>query len=181
MIVDVLRQVTDWLNHPTLGVSAVVAGVPRDVGDTAPPAVTAYDETRQAWVATGMIPRDKVSATALLLVRSEGEVSLPPLYPDGPAGLPEVTVAVTYVASVTATPDVLWTHAYQTLRAAHRVLCDRYNVAPGAAPTRNGVLLEAPSRVTLTPIGARQDAGDTVVAALLVTFPVHDGWTRDTL
>ena len=56
MILEVLRQVTDWLNDPTNGVAAQLALIPLDGADTAPAVGTIADETRNNSVAQQYLP-----------------------------------------------------------------------------------------------------------------------------
>ena len=56
MILEVLRELTDYLNDPTNGVAAKLATTPRDAGDPLPTLGTIADETRNNAVAQQYLP-----------------------------------------------------------------------------------------------------------------------------
>lgn len=56
MILEVLRSVTDWLNDNTNGVTAQLALIPLEAGDSAPTVGTIADETRNNSVAQQYLP-----------------------------------------------------------------------------------------------------------------------------
>lgn len=70
MELEAVRAIADWLKDATNGVDTVVALVPRDVGDAAPPALATrvFDESRHTWAARGEIPEDVVKNGPLLVV-----------------------------------------------------------------------------------------------------------------
>lgn len=178
MIVDLIRQVADWLSDGTTGVNTVRTSVPRDGGDPAPAAVNVYDQTREAWVAMGIVLREKTGAGPMLLVQLHGDVEMPVRTDQIVAGWPRVELAVRYVARNT-TRDDLVRDAWQTLRCAQRVLADQFNKTPGTSWSRNGTLFEKPT-ARLVPFSEPLEGDELVVAVLLLTFEALDPWALDT-
>lgn len=174
MIIDVLRQVADWLADPTTGVNAQLLLVPQDPSEGAVPPVTIRDETRAGWVGRGVVPRERVAGGPLLLVRLGQEGADVPLAGAGAFPRQSVPVDIWYLAARVET-DLVVTHAVQTLRAVQRVLALEFTDVMGAR-TRNRTDLEAPVlgrvELVLEPL-----AGDEqVVARLTFAVPAVDPW-----
>lgn len=178
MIVDLIRWTADCLSNGSTGVNAVRANVPRDVGDPAPAAVTVFDQTRDAWVALGIILREKTGAGNLLLVQLHGDVELPLRTDELVNGWPKVELAIRFVARNTTRDDLL-RDALQTLRIVQRVLADQFNKSPGTSWSRNGTLFEKPT-ARLVPFSEKLEGDELVVAVLLLTFEALDPWALDT-
>jgi hypothetical protein len=174
VIVDVLRQVADWLGDETTGVNALLAAVPQDEGASAPPEVVIKDETRAAWVARRVIPREKVTAAPLLLVLLGEEGVQVPL--SSRAAFPPGTVPVEiwYVARKTATEELV-ADAFQTLRAAGRVLAGAFSAVSGAL-TRNDSEIEAPQTGRIGLVMEQLSGDELVVARLTLAVPAVDPW-----
>jgi hypothetical protein len=174
MIVDALRQVADWLADATHGVNAILGAVPQDSGAEVIPAVTIRDETRTAWVARAIVPREKVAGGPLLLVRMGVEGTEIPL--NTQAGFPRTTIPVdVWYVTALADTDLVVTYAVQTLRAAGRVLAARYTGTMGAL-TRNGTDLEAPQQGRIELVMEPLAGDDLVVARLTFAIPAVDPW-----
>lgn len=171
MIVDLIRQVADWLADPSTGVNAQLASLPDDVGDATPPAVTVVDSTRDAWVARGVVPREKVGAGPVLMVMLDGSAPVPLSTQNGHA---TPTIAVRYVARKAATDELL-TEALQTLRAAGRVLALRFTSVMGSI-TRNRTDLEPPLEATLVPELEELEGDELVAYRLTIPIPATDAW-----
>lgn len=176
MIVAAVRQTADWLGDATHGVNALLASVPGDVGDTAPPNVTIYDATRQDWVARGVIPRGDTGNVPLLLVRGPDEAEIPLWAGTDGGGWGDVEVRIAYVRrpGVTRASDDVLTQAYQTLRAAARSLQAQFQTMQ-AGPTRQGVLFERP-RLRFLADQETLAGNETILASLAVTFGAFDPW-----
>jgi hypothetical protein len=181
MIVAAIRQTADWLADGTTGVNALLAAVPKDVTDTAPPTVTIYDETRDAWVARGAVPRAKTGNGPLLLLRGPDEAELPIFGTQGDAGAVPVEVRVLYLRralAATVDSDDAVRDVYQTFRAIARSLALQYDTQE-AAPARNSVDLYRPTlRVLrgLAPLDPNKPDGELITGALAITFPAVDPW-----
>lgn len=171
MIVDVLRQVADWLSDGLSGVNTLLGALPDDVGDTVPPNVTVVDVTRNEWIARGVVHRDKIGAGPLLIV-SLGAVTDVPLRTD--AADASVPVVVQYVARK-ATTDELVTECLQTLRAAARVLAARFSPVVGAL-TRNETDLAPPDVARLTIEFTELEGDELIVGRLELSIPATDAW-----
>ncbi len=181
MIVAAIRQTADWLSHATTGVNALRANVPRDTGEAAPGAVTIYDETREAWVARGQVPRAKTGTGALLLVRGPDELEVPLFGGEPSGGFTDCEVRVLYVRRALAASvesDDAVRDVYQTLRVCARSLALQYTTQV-AAPARNGVDLHRPAVRLLrgvVPLDPAAPDGELVVGALSITYPAVDPW-----
>jgi len=176
MIIDVIRELVDWLADPATGVNALLPHVPRDAGDEAPPAVRICDETRHAWVARGRVDASVLRDGPVLLVHLAGEISaelMPDRQPDGST----VDVAIRYAARGAGT-DALMRDAHQTHRCAQRVIAARFPGYTGPFPARNGVTLSVPGALQYVPLFTPLE-DSVVVGALLVPIPAHDPWALD--
>jgi hypothetical protein len=172
VIVDVIRQVADWLEDD---INAALALVPQDSGEAAPPSVAVKDETRAGWVARGTIPREKIGAVPLLLVRLDESAEVP-LSTSQSFPRSEVPVEVLYVARKVAT-EVLVGEALQTLRAAARVLTQRFSpvLADGDLP-RNATELSVPLNGRIGLVMESLAGDELVVARLTFAVPAVDPW-----
>lgn len=171
MIVDLVRQVADWLADPSTGVNVQLASLPDDVGDTTPPNVTVADETRDAWVARGVVPREKIGAGPILIVTSDKTSRIPLSTKNGRA---ENTVVVRYVARKAATDELL-NDALQTLRAVGRVLALKFTSVMGSL-TRNRTDLEPPEDARLIAEFEELEGDEIIAYRLEVTIPATDAW-----
>lgn len=176
MNVAAVRQTADWLADATTGVNALLASVPRDVGDPAPPDVTIYDETTAPWVARLSVPRGKTGNGPLLLVRGGDEVLLPLFGDQGDGGWTAFEVLVAYVRRApveTVESDDAVRDCLQTLRAAARSIALQYQTQE-AAPRRTHVDLARP---TLRLVRDNSRVEDELIYAMLaITFPAADSW-----
>lgn len=71
MITDVVRLVADWLADPVDGVAALLASVPRDVGDPLPASPEIQDETRDNRPGRGRMPERE---TALVVTSRDASI-----------------------------------------------------------------------------------------------------------
>jgi hypothetical protein len=181
VIVAAVRQVAAWLADGTTGVNALLASVPKDVGDPTPPSVTIYDETTAGWVAGGTIPRGKTGNVPLLLVRGPDVQPIPIFPTQGENGYAPCQVLVAYVRRAPVnqlTPverDDAVRDALQTMRAVARSIALQYDT-PEANPRRTHVDLDRPSRQLAR--SQEELAGDELILfTLSITFPALDTWS----
>ena len=174
MITDVLRQVSDWLDDDTTGVNAQLASLPQDAGEPAVPRVWVKDETRVGWVARGVLPREKLGGGPVLLVRLGAEGAGVPLATQDAFPRESVPVEVWYFAAKAET-ELLVTQAFQTLRAAARVLAARFGPVMGAL-SRNATELEAPEQGRIELVLEQLAGDEQVVARLTFAVPAVDPW-----
>jgi hypothetical protein len=181
VIVAAVRQVADWLADLTTGVNALLASVPKDVGDPAPPNVTIYDETRDAWVAVGVVNRAAGNAGPLLLIRGGDGQELPLFPTQGDGGYVPCEVLIAYVRRAIvnqATPvptDDAVRDALQTMRAVARSLALQYT-AQQANPRRTQVDLDRPS-IRLDRSQEKLGESELILMSLSVTLPALDSWS----
>lgn len=174
MRAEAILLVRDRLTHPTEGVNAQLASVPRDAGWTVPPAITVADALTYPWVARGVLDRAQLGDGPWLLVGATGDV-----FADGTAdanGRATVDVVIRYGAAGTDTATLadLTRASSLTLRAAMRAVLQPWNDNANHFVTINEVEFEAPSVRWLDPI---ESVGDDVLSsALVVSFPVLDPW-----
>lgn len=172
MELEVVRSVAAALADPDHGVSAMLAGVPRDAGDAVPPPVAIYDTTRHNWVTWDEIDLDaldvQLPAVAVGLYKPapiDGEIQT--IYRDG-----TFDVLIQYLAardqSAAATQDGLY-----SMRAALRTLAWFHHPDQAARRTRNGVVLRVCKQIGQAPMYAVRKHV-VVTAALLVTYTVRD-------
>lgn len=137
-----LAIVADWLTNATYGVNAMIDLIPDDDSEGVPADVTVGDETRDAWVARRLIPKDRENA---LMVVQSGEATS-----DGTARRAAgsttaevggtVDVLVLYVVRKSAS-DAAILAAKTILRAVKMSLVLLNDPANGASRVRNGVIL----------------------------------------
>ena len=181
-----VRQVADWLGDATYGVNAVRASIPKDVADSAPAAVTIYDETRDAWVARGQVPRTKTGTGPLLLVRAGDDTPMPIFPTQGNSGFAPVEVLVCYVrrapaaGSTEAESDDAVRDIYQTMRACARALAVQYDTQE-ANPTKMSVGLDRPTLRFLRQSAPLSPDGELITGMLSITFPAIDPWAMATI
>lgn len=186
MIAAAVRQVADWLGDGTTGVNALLASIPKDVGDTAPASVTIYDETREPWVARGTVPRAKTGTGPLLLVRAGDEVELPIFPTQGSGGYASCEVVVCYVRRAPATgttaveSDDAVRDVYQTMRAVARSLALQYDTQE-ANPSRQSVCLDRPTVRFLRQSASLAPDGEVITGMCSITFPAVDPWAMATI
>lgn len=181
MIAAAVRQVADWLAHASTGVNALLASVPGDGGDSAPASVTIYDETREPWVARGIVPRAKTGTGPLLLVRGPDELAVPLFPTQENAGYADCEVLVVYVRRAPAASvesDDAVRDVYQTFRAIARSIALQYTTQT-ASPTRMSVGLDRPTLRFLRqggPLDPGQPDGELMIGMCAITFPAVDPW-----
>lgn len=184
MKVAAIRQTADWLAHVVTGVNALLATVPRDVGEAAPPNVTVYDETRDDWVARGTVPRKKTGNGPLLLVRGPEEVQLPIFGTQEAGGYTPIDVLVLYIRRAAAAgasaveSDAAVRDVYQTSRAIARSIALQYTTQQ-ANPSRMSVGLDRPTLRFLRqggPLDPQQPDGELITGIVSITYPAVDPW-----
>lgn len=167
MIVPVLRHVAARLTHATTGVNALRAGIPKESGDAAPPAVTVKTAADHPSFALGPITDDLLDAGPLLLVTCAGR---------GPnaRGDDVVTVAIRYVAAPSPTFAF---DTYQMLAAAERACYGPVATAgqAGRVSTQTGVRIFEPQPCTIVEPNP-EDAATLFVPALVIPYPVLAPW-----
>lgn len=171
MELEVIRMVAAALADATHGVSAAIPGVPRDVGDAEPPAVTVYDATRHGWVTREEIILRGLNASlpalAVGLYRPAPITEIQTVFRDG-----TFDVLVQYL---TTNDDAAAASAagLYTMRAALRTLAWFHHPDQAAMRTRNGVTIRYCSGTSHVPLSAVR--GDVLVtAALGLTYAVRD-------
>lgn len=186
MIVPAVRLTADALAHLTTGVNALLAAVPRDVGDAAPGDVTVYDETRDAWVARGTVPRTKTGNGALLLVRGPDDLDLPLFGSQGDGGWTPCEVRVLHIRRALAASvesDDAVRDMYQVFRACARVIALLFD-SQSDLLVRNSVHLNRPSLRMLrgvAPLDPNKPDGELITGALAITYPAVDPWAMASL
>lgn len=162
MMLETVRIVADHLaSAGATGVSAQLAGVPRDAGDSAPTAPGVVDETRSLDVAIGRAPTTLPALTVAL----DDVVDMDPRTSQGTRDA-EVALVIRYVCrgpAQSATRD-----SYYTLRAVERSL-DRLALPS----TRNDVtVFSCTDRRYVPPLQPLEDLW--VVGGVRVTYQVRD-------
>lgn len=169
MHLEAVRIVADALADATIGVSAIVASVPRDAGDAAPPAIAGiYDDSRTGWVARGELP-PSTALPALVVTLASPQLQY--------AGAPlptrdarhqretEITVGVHLLLRDTDTQAATEAALY-LLRAIRGVVDVLAQPAHAARRTRNGVRLE--QLTDLTQVRLWEPVQDTVLAGVVL-------------
>lgn len=168
MIAPVLRYALGRLTDGTTGVNALLASVPRAVGESAPAAVTIRSELFNASRTLGLLSPEMLDAGPLVLVSHVG-VS------EKRGANAKVTLAFRYAAHQ-ADPDAFARDAWLTLWALERSL-----VVGGALGNMNAKYVTQ-DRVDISTsplIGYASPAPSSVDVfepALLATYDVIDGW-----
>jgi hypothetical protein len=181
VIAAAVRQVADWLADGVTGVNALRLSVPMDNGETAPAAVTIYDETREPWVARGTVPRAKTGTGPLLLVRGPDELAVPIFGTQGNGGYADCEVLVCYVrrapaaGSTAVESDDAVRDVYQTMRIIARAIALQYTEQE-ANPSRQSVSLDRPTVRFLRQTAPLSPDGELITGMLSLTFPANDPW-----
>lgn len=171
-----VRLVADWLNDPDEGVNAIAALLPRDGSDAPPPAVSVYDETRDAITAHGPIPRDAdqgVSFPAILVTLQEGTFGEATVT-EG-AGGPFVEGTVSVVAELVlheTDAEEAATEVMYLLRAMRGSLIGLNRPDAESARERTGIRL-LPGTVRFGRPDVKRDDLVTV-GAVIATYPVWE-------
>lgn len=166
MRVEVIRIVADWLAHADYGVNAMLAEVPRDVGDAQPANVTIADETRDGWVARGAAPRS-ISEDAVIVAVSTVQdgtfdgIDLATAFTWQPG---EVPVAIRVIHRDVQSADGNL-NAGITVRAARWSLNVLRSHTHTASRIRNKVQLH---EITMREIPVHAALGDVVVSGALL-------------
>lgn len=173
MILDTVRAWSDWLGNATYGVNALLAGLPLDGTDPAPPALAAIvDETRNGSASRRFIPD---TLPALIVRLQEASDLSPSVGPNVAHRDATVVLATLYAANATLTEQG-YRAAYYTLRAVQRSLAkfmDTSISAANTARTRNSVTIySAVALQHITNFSALEDTD--VLAGVLITFQVRD-------
>jgi hypothetical protein len=172
MIVDAVLRVYEALTDGTNGINAIRSTVPRDVGVSAPAAVTVAHEYSSGAVARGEIEREAITDTPVVHVIPTDEVSASGLASAQHVGS-DVQIIVRYAVRGAATHQ-LKRDCAQILRCAMRSLSVAFNDSTFSASTRNNIHFDAP-RFRL--LAQTEDAGDDVVIGnLIVTVRALDRW-----
>lgn len=154
MELEVVRTIAEAMADPVTGINAILAGVPRDAGDPAPPLVTIYEETTDDWVADRQLPHELLEAdvaggAALLAIGVASETDFQ--NGDGTAEVRaaddtgEVTLVI-YYGTATSAPALAVRDALYTMRAVRRWFNWFFQNDQGQARERNSVELLAMPR-----------------------------------
>ncbi len=191
MEVGVLRTYADWLADAERGLNTVLAAVPLDADDPddqAPPAVPLIvDETRTPWAALGVIPDEVVAAHGRVLVLNVvGDTDFAARTEQTGTG-DTLQVAVRVAApglrdedGTLVDTDAVVAELYRTLHAVRFVLSERFREAEegGASLTRAGATLDEPPSFSRGQVAPDKEASSVLVAAMLISQPVHYPWPR---
>lgn len=174
MILEPIRVVADWLASGDTGAASVNTLLPlvgRDGGDPAPPSIAdVCDETRDAWVARGRLPKPTPTLPLLAVSLVEASELDPEMMGSYRRGT--VTLSVRYFANksdaVTGTRD-----AHYTMRAVRRSVRRLMNESAAAvtARTRGTIYVESCTQMTEAPVwDAQDDAISTGALTLRLTI-----------
>lgn len=162
MILEVVRLLGDWLNDSSNGVTAQLANIQYDAGDTAPAVGTIADETRNSQVAQGRLPSTPGMAINLSQIPFlEPEVST--VLRDGQAD-----VVIRVGTSATATENAKRDASY-VLRAAMRSL----RLFNASTRSRNGIQVFSCQQLRVVPMWAPID-DQIVTGGIEATFYFRD-------
>lgn len=178
MSLEMPPLLADWLRDTTYGVNAILAGVPRDVGDALPPSVTVCDEVRDAWCARKQIAEEKVLAGAPVVgVFQNGDST----YPFGRlqrgingGGLLEGTAAfvILYMQRESDSAKAAGNTRY-TLRAVLQSLLLMFDPKSPAVRERNGASLVLPQKFQMSTL--LEERGDVLVTGgVLAEFQIRE-------
>lgn len=175
-----VRIVADWLEGATNGLNACAAAVPRIGSDEAPPSVTIYDETQDAWVARGLAP-DAADATASIsypmcvvkLLSANWNAGMGRVYETGRILEGTVQVCCEILQQNTDTIDAV-TDSLYLMRGLRASLCLLDNAIQTDRDIQNTTAFIRPS-TGMQQIQMDVVRGDKVTAsALVITYPVWE-------
>ncbi|MCC7132481.1 MAG: hypothetical protein IT352_07550 [Gemmatimonadales bacterium] len=173
MIGDLVRIVADWLEDGTHGVGAMLANVPRDVGDALPATPTVIEETANPRLGRGRLPETTMpylAVTAEAVTAIDAEVVTDD-------GYFSAAVRIQYVGKDDDAAGVKRDGGY-TLRAVVWSLRRLMRQDAGAAGRqRNSIALVRLGPITVEPW--QEDLNDgTVIGGLVLQCPaVRDFYT----
>lgn len=173
MITEAIRIVADWLSHGTHGVSALLAGVPRDTGITQPADITVYDATRNDIVARGDVP--PLGSKGGLLVTT----NIDPIRAEGPVNRPfpadrRVDVVVRIAVPLRSSAAAL-NAASVYLRALDKCIGRLMTTADGeAARTRASVQLVGMDDISVTDVFQSLDTDAVVTNHIVIGCRMRD-------
>lgn len=168
-MLEAVRIVADWLADPTYGVSAKLAGVPRDGSDTVSATVGIEDETRNDEVARGRVPDGSTTVVIGVGVSShmEGVFDTSELRPIKRDHQIPLLLRMRYVGedSSTAVRDL-----YYVWRAVSRSLEELRQGSATAitARTRNSTFLEQVVRDLGVPLWSSAEDKQVILARQIV-------------
>lgn len=188
MIVPGLELLKGWLFDAVAGVNAELPNVPRTAGVAAPPACGYYDELTHEWVAMDMIHRDALMdgnnpKPALILKHHVGEdgfssAVLPETLQNDPTIAPYILHYAARKVQAAAAPadyQTLKRNAYETIRAAHRIIAKQFENTHSAHAKNRCEYQLAPSGLVIN--GQFLEVGDDAVyASLIIPLMVVDQW-----
>lgn len=175
-----VRIVADWLEGVTNGVNACAAAVPRIGADEAPPSLTVYDETQDAWVARGLAP-DAADASASIafpcvvvnLLSASWNAGLGRVYETGRILEGTVQVCCEIIQQNTDTIDGV-TDGMYLMRGLRASLCLLDNAIQTDRDIQNTTAFIRPS-TGMQQVKMDVVRGDKVtVNALVITYPVWE-------
>ena len=170
MILEAARIVREWLGHPTYGVNAMLALVPRDGGDPAPPSVVAIeDEVTNPRAAVG---RPATSLPALQVDVLGVDVIENQVVTDQGDGT--CVVRIRYAAAKANVADAKRDGSY-TIRAVAWSLRTLYRQSNEASRTRNSLRLLPARQGELTVRPYYEELDDRVlVGVCLAPYALRD-------
>jgi len=158
-----VRLVADWLADPIYGINSVAESVPKFSGDTIP-AVTIYDETRDARVAQQQYPRDgQYPAVLVFLSSAKYDTGVPDSQDTGARTIGATVQVVAHLVLQNSETDEATTHGMYLLRALYNSLLLLDDPARDAQRTALGVRLAPSSSISQGQIDA--PVGDNLVSA----------------
>lgn len=175
-MIEPIRILADWLQHPTHGVNALLAAMPGDPGDPLPTLIaTVLDETRDGPTALDLPPEDLERLPALL-VRAVRPTDLAPSQVNL-ISLGEASLLVQY-AIQEINPDEAMRQMYQTLyRAVPKSIARLLQTAEGdVARHRNQVQLIGLEALTHLDRFSKLESS-YLIGGFVARFSVVDAWS----
>jgi hypothetical protein len=169
MILETLRIVTDWMNHPVHGLNAQLPGIARDAGDPQPPLVlTIVDPTRDKRCAKFDTPVNLPAVYVHLDGPVTGQGEIPTVFRDFDSASLGIRYLVRNPDTEEAARDTLY-----TLRAIVRSLRELLKDANADSRNRNGVYIQTATRLDYGPW--QEAVGDATATGVVVfTLNVRD-------
>lgn len=160
MILEAARIVSDWLQHPTYGVNAMLALVPKDGAESPPPVVTFEDEVSDPRAAVGrpgpLWPALQIDVLGVDVVENQVVAD----QGDGSG-----VVRIRYVTANAKAHDAKRDGSY-TIRAVAWSLRKLNQLAHEGSRTRNQIRLLPARQGAITVRPFYEELEDTVVTAV---------------
>jgi hypothetical protein len=178
MSLELPPLIADWLADDTYGVNAILATIPRDVGDALPPDVFVVDEVRTAWAARRLISAENVTAGhPAVIVGQSAELT----YPTGRA---QLTAQGARMLEGTATYLIMYaqhesdsakaaSNSRYTLRAILNSLILMHDPKSTATIERNGATLGLPRSFKMSTL-LEERSDSLVTGGVLAEYNIRE-------